>query len=142
VRKNFLKFKSLKSFPEKIFIERSKSISTYRDIKNKDDVYRILKNNNFHFVKPENFGIKDQIKMFYSAKKIVGLHGAGFANICFCNPKTEIIEFKTTTTGMNSGNIALKNDLDYKGIICEASGKYGGQQGQLIVPLEELKNKI
>ena len=80
--------------------------------------------------------------MFYSAKKIVGLHGAGFANICFCNPKTEIIEFKTATTGMNSGNIALKNDLDYKGIICEAIGKSVGQQGQLIVPVEELKNKI
>ena len=42
------------------------------------------------FVKPENYGIKDQIQMFYSAKKIVGLHGAGFANICFCNPKTKI----------------------------------------------------
>ena len=46
--------------------------------------------------------------MFYSEKKIVGLLGAGFANICFCNPKTKIIEFKTNTTGMNSGNIALK----------------------------------
>ena len=142
VRKNFLKFKSSKSFPEKIFIERSKSISTHRNIKNKDEVYKILKENNFDFVKPENYGIKDQIQMFYSAKKIVGLHGAGFANICFCNPKTEIIEFKTISTGMNSGNIALKNDLDYKGIICEAIGKFVGQQGQLIVPLEELKNKI
>ena len=142
LRKNFIKFKSSKSFPEKIFIERSKSISTHRNIKNKEEVYRVLKDNNFYFVKPENFGIKDQIKMFYSAKKIVGLHGAGFANICFCNPKTKIIEFKTNTTGMNSGNIALKNDLDYKGIICEAIGKSVGQQGQLIVPLEELKNKI
>ena len=142
VRKKFLKFKSSKSFPEKIFIERSKSISTHRDLKNKDEVYRILKDKNFHFVKPENFQIKDQIQMFYSAKKIVGLHGAGFANICFCNPKAEIIEFKTITTGMNSGNIALKNDLDYKGIICEAIGKSVGQQGQLVVPLEELKNKI
>lgn len=142
VRENFLKFKSSKSFPEKIFIERSKSISKHRDIKNKDDVYKILKNNNFHFVKPENFGIRDQIKMFYSAKKIVGLHGAGFANICFCNPKTEIIELKTITTGMNSGNIAIKNDLDYKSIICEAIGIIGGSGGKLVVPLEELKNKI
>ena len=105
-------------------------------------IYSILKDNNFRFVKPENFGIRDQIKMFYSAKKIVGLHGAGFANICFCNPKTEIIEFKTITTGMNSGNIALKNDLDYKAIICEAIEIIGGSGGKLIVPLEELKNKI
>ena len=50
--------------------------------------------------------------------------------------------FKTITTGMNSGNIALKNNLDYKGIICEAIDKFGGQQGKLIVPLNELKKMI
>lgn len=142
VRNNFIKFRSTKSFPEKIFIDRSKSISTHRDIKNKEEVYKIFKDNNFDFIRPENYGFKDQIKMFFSAKKIAGLHGAGFANICFCNPKTEIIEFKTIDTGMNSGNIALKNNLDYKGIICEAIDKIGGQQGKLIVPLKELKKKI
>ena len=142
VRKSFLKFKSSQSFPEKIFIDRSSSISSNRDIQNKDEVYTIFKNNNFEFIRPENFNFEDQIKMFFSAKKIAGLHGAGFANICFCNPKTEIIEFKTIDTGMNSGNIALKNNLDYKGIICETIDKFGGQQGKLIVPLDELKKNI
>ena len=142
VRKNFLKYKSSKSFPEKIFIERGKSISVHRNIKNQDEVNKILRDNNYQFIRPEDFGIKDQIKMFFSAKKIVGLHGAGFANICFCEPKTKVIEFKLATTGMNSGNIALKNNLDYKGIVCEAIDKFGGQQGKLIVPLDELKNKI
>lgn len=141
VREKFLQHKSSKSFPDKIFIERSESISYFRDIKNKEEVYQIFKENDFTFIKPENFGFKDQIKMFFSAKKIAGLHGAGFANICFCNPKTKIIEFKTSNTGMNSGNIALKNNLDYKGIICEAIDKFG-QQGKLIVPLEELKKRI
>ena len=142
VREKFLKYKSTASFPEKIFIERSKSISTSRDIKNKEEVYRVFKDNNFSFIKPENYSFRDQIKMFFSAKVIAGLHGAGFANICFCNSKTKIIEFKTKTTGMNSGNIALKTNLEYKDIICEAIDKFGGQQGKLIVPLEELKNKI
>ena len=142
LRKNFLKFKSSKSFGDKIFIDRSKSISTYRDIKNKDEVYKIFKDNDFNFIRPENFGFRDQISIFFSAKKIAGLHGAAFANICFCSPKTQIIEFKTAGTGMNSGNIALKNNLDYKGIICEAINKIGGQQGKLIVPIEELKKNI
>ena len=43
---------------------------------------------------------------------------------------------------MNSGNIALKTNLEYKAIICEAIDKFGGQQGKLIVPIEELKKKI
>ena len=142
LREKFLKHKSSNSFPEKIFIDRPMSISKHRDIKNKDEVYRILKKNDYQFIKPENYGFTDQIKMFFSAKKIAGLHGAGFANICFCNANTKIIEFKTITTGMNSGNIALKNNLDYKGIICEAIDKFGGQQGKLIVPLNELKKMI
>ena len=142
VRNKFLQYRSSNLFPKKIFLERSSSISTSRDIKNKEEVYKILKENNFTFIQPEKFNFKDQIKMFFSANKIVGLHGAGFANICFCNPKTQIIEFKTTTTGMNSGNIALKTKLEYKDIICEATEKFGGQQGKLIVPLEELIKKI
>ena len=142
LREKFLKHKSTNSFPEKIFIDRSESISKHRDIKNKDEVYEILKNHNYQFIKPENYGFRDQIQMFFSAKIIAGLHGAGFANICFCNANTKIIEFKTNTTGMNSGNIALKNNLDYKGIICEAIDKFGGQQGKLIVPLDELKKMI
>ena len=43
---------------------------------------------------------------------------------------------------MNTGNIALKNNLAYKGIVCEAINKIGGQQGKLIVPTEELKKNI
>ena len=142
LRKKFLKYKSSKKFPVKIFMERAEPISTARDIKNKDEVYKILKENNYTFIQPENFEFKDQLQMFFSAEKVAGLHGAAFANICFCNPKTEIIEFKTASTGMNSGNIALKSNLDYKGIICEAIDKFGGQQGKLIIPLDELKNKI
>ena len=39
-------------------------------------------------------------------------------------------------------NIALKNKLDYKGVICEAIDKFGGQQGKLIVPIDQLLEKI
>ena len=142
IRNNFLKYKSSNFFPKKIFIERSKSLSIYRDIKNREEVYKILKDNNYEFVRPEKYNFQDQIQMFFSAEKIVGLHGAAFANICFCKPKTKIVEFKTEYTGMNSGNIAIKNQLEYHGIICEATDKLGGQQGKLIVPLKELVEKI
>ena len=142
IRNNFLKHKSSNFFPKKIFMERSKYLSVHRDIKNKEEVYKILKDNNYEFISPEKYNFQDQIQMFFSAEKIVGLHGAAFANICFCNPKTKIIEFKTESTGMNSGNIAIKNDLEYCGIICEAIDRFGGQQGKLIVPLKELAERI
>ncbi len=142
LRKNFLQFKSSNKFSKNIFIDRSESISKHRRIHNHDEVYDYFKNQEFEFIKPENFSVKDQINMYNSANKIAGLHGAGFANICFCKPNTKIIEFKTVGTGMNSGNIALKNNLDYRGIICEALNKFGGQQGKLIVPIDEIKKNI
>ena len=142
LRKNFLRFKSSTKFSKNIFIDRSESISKYRSIYNHEEVYDYFKKQNFQFIKPENFSFKDQINLYNSAEKIAGLHGAGFANICFCNPGTKVIEFKTSGTGMNSGNIALKNNLDYKGIICDALDKIGGQQGKLIVSLDEIKKNI
>jgi len=142
IRKKFLDQRSSNVFSEKIFIDRAKSISVNRDIVNKDEVYRMFKKNDYQFIKLEEYEIKDQIRIFFSAKKIAGLHGAGFANICFCKPNTKIIEFKTSQTGMDLGNIALKNNLDYKGIVCEAIDSYGSQQGKLVVSLESLKNEI
>ena len=142
IKKKFLQYKSNATFPDKIFIDRPEAISASRDIKNKEEVYKFFKDKKFEFIQPESFSFRDQIQIFFSAKKIAGLHGAGFANICFCRPETEIIEFKTITTGMNSGNIALKTNLNYRGIICDAVNKLGGQQGKLIVPLDQLKNDI
>ena len=142
IRKKFLDQRSSSVFSEKIFIDRAKSTSVNRDIENKDEVYKLFKNNDYQFIKLEEYEIKDQIRIFFSAKKIAGLHGAGFANICFCKPNTKIIEFKTSQTGMDLGNIAFKNNLDYKGIVCEAIDSYGSQQGKLVVSLESLKKEI
>jgi len=142
LRKKFLIHKTSQNFPKKIFIDRSVSISKYRSLSNHNEVYDLFKKFDYHFIQPENYSVRDQINMYNSAEKIAGLHGAGFANICFCKPNTKIIEFKTDGTGMNTGNIALKNNLDYRGIICEAIDKFGGQQGKLIVPLEKIKKYI
>ena len=46
-----------------------------------------------------NFSFVDQVILFNNAKKIVGLHGAAFANLVFCKPKTNIIEMRPDTAG-------------------------------------------
>ena len=35
------------------------------------------------------------MQVFNNADIIVGLHGAAFANLCFCKPSTKIIELKS-----------------------------------------------
>ena len=55
----------------------------------------------------------DQIKYFYNAKKILGLHGAGFANIIFSKPGTNFLELKSNTAGKVCENLAKKCQLNY-----------------------------
>ena len=33
------------------------------------------------------------MELFYAADAVVGPHGAGFAHLAFCNPKTPFLEF-------------------------------------------------
>ena len=60
------------------------------------------------------------MQIFNNADIIVGLHGAGFANLCFCKPSTKIIELKSNTAGKMIENMAAINNLTYKSISCEA----------------------
>ena len=138
LKNKFINYKSVRDFPEKIFIERKNDLNG-RVIENNLELYDLLKKKDFHFIKLEDYDFKDQINIFSTAKIIAGLHGAGFANICFSNQNTQIYEFKTSTTGMLYGNIAIKNSLQYNPIVCETVDKTGAQQGRLIVDLDQLK---
>ena len=78
-----------------IVIDRKESS---RHVNNTDDLVKAIK---IHF--PDNaaniikfsggLSVKDQIKLFQSAKIIIGPHGAGFTNMIFSNPNTHSIEF-------------------------------------------------
>ena len=46
-------------------MERSKYLSVHRDIKNREEVYKILKDNNYEFISPEKYNFQDQIQMFF-----------------------------------------------------------------------------
>ena len=80
----------------------------------------------------------EQVDLFNNANYIIGLHGAGFANLAFCKPGTKVIEFRSSTSGQLYENIAKKNNnikiiqnkrnegvsiCRNKGIV-EAKGKY------------------
>ena len=52
----------------------------------------------FGIFKLSKLNIFDQISLFNSAKLVVGLHGAGFANVMFCKKNTKIGLLATETT--------------------------------------------
>ena len=83
----------------------------------------------------------EEIDLFYNAECIVGLHGAGLANIVFCKPGTKVIELTNITTASMYEIIAKKNNLNYTSIVVETKQSFSSQQGQIHIPVSSL-NKI
>ena len=78
---------------------------------------------------------------FRNADTIVGLHGAGFANLVFCTPSTKIVEIKANPNDIVIKSLANKNNLTYESISCKPEEiKSDNQFGHINVPIEKLKN--
>ena len=80
-------------FNRKIFINREEdSVLEKRKIINNKEVENLLTEHGFKSLTLSNYDFKTQVELFKNAKFIVGLHGAGFANIIFSNPGTKVLE--------------------------------------------------
>ena len=126
LRETFLKRKSKKKFFSKIYIDRSDSLSNLSNLRriiNEDELKSLLIKYNFKFLKLSDFKIQDQIKIFYSAKTIIGNHGAGFTNILFCKRNANIVEFVNPHTSNLTRNICSHLDLNYFKMNCKVVGK-------------------
>jgi len=141
LKKKFLALKSKKKFSERIYIDRGDTDNnnlSSRKINNEIELKKNLKKNHFEFIKLQDKSFEDQLSIFNSAKIVVGLHGAGFANISFCKENTKIIELKSLQTMKVIENIAHNNKLDYCVIKCELENPAEGQSGAINVPVEEV----
>ena len=132
--------------PKKIFIDDSDSSQRKKKLRlmiNGNEVKNFLINEGFESIILGNLHFRDQIKIFNNAEIIIGLHGAGFANICFCKPGTRIIEIKSTKTKQVIENLARTNDLFYKSISCEPTNFVSENSfGQISVSINLLKKII
>jgi capsular polysaccharide biosynthesis protein len=54
-----------------------------RSFVNRDEVEQIAKSRGFDAVMLEDYSFEDQIELFASARVVVGVHGAGLANLVF-----------------------------------------------------------
>jgi len=89
LRKSFLETKN--SSPRKrIFICRQSAKS--RRVVNWRECIEVLDRYGFISIDPASLNLKESISLISSAKIIMGVHGAGLANIIFCPPTATIIE--------------------------------------------------
>ena len=146
LRERFLNVDSKKNLPKKVYIDRSDSNSNHshlRKIKNETEVQEFLIKKGFSIISLSNLSFEDQINLFKNATDIVGLHGAGFANIIFCKSNTKVLELKPIHAGKVIANLANNSYLDYKDISIEPSKHSNfNQQGLIYVPINLLEKKI
>ena len=119
LQKKFIKLKKKISFKKHFFIDRSDSKYMHYKIGNQIEVKKILKKNGFDYIQLSKIDWYKQIYMFNNAKTIIGLHGAGLANLVFCRKNTKIFEILIKNHSQINlyKNISKKIRLNYKKII-------------------------
>ena len=145
LRNRFLKKIRKKYKFDKIYIDRSDSAVNkfFRRIINEKEIINFLINKNFKIIKMSEFSFLDQISIFNNAKYIVGLHGAGFANIVFCKKKTNILEIKPKNAGDIIKNLSLDSDLIYNNInLIPLDKPVERQNGSLYLPVSKLEHYV
>lgn len=73
-----------------IFVDR-KFPTPRRRLANGRVVLPILEKRNIQRVFSEDYTAQEQIMLFHKAPVVVGLHGAGFANLLFCKPGASVV---------------------------------------------------
>jgi hypothetical protein len=138
--------KNISSMPKNFYIDRKDSKSNHnylRKIINENEVKTILNQYNFKTVTLSKLSFIEQVQLFNKAENIVGLHGAGFANLVFCKKNTNVLEIRTNTTGLVIENLANNNHLNFKDITLKPdSNDFNNQLGHIHVPIEILKKKL
>jgi capsular polysaccharide biosynthesis protein len=150
LRDTFINKKLVTDFKEKkkFYIDRSDKSeqNPLRTIDNEDEVKHVLKQKNFTHVKLHEISFKEQVNLFYNAECVVGLHGAGFANLVFSKEGTKVIELRSFTSGDSIKNISRKNNFVYNPIVVESKQTHNTnhpmQQGSHKIPIDDLITKI
>lgn len=123
--RNFLKYKKKFKCKKKIYIDRTDTKSIHNQIINNKELINFLKSKGFEIYKLASLPFNKQIYLFFNAKIIIGAHGAGLANICFCKKKTLIIDLKSKQFKKNQlyKKISKINNLNYLSLICPSNNK-------------------
>lgn len=142
LRSSFLKKSISTKKPIKLFIDRTESIYNHCKLINNEEMTTKLKKEGFKIIQVGKLSFKQQIKLFNNAKIIIGVHGAAFANLIFCKPKTKIIEIKPKNRPNNYKIISKINNLNYKQFVTEIVSNKSSNEGDTYINPKKVINEI
>jgi capsular polysaccharide biosynthesis protein len=139
LRESFIQKSKKINSVDKIFIDRSNSKFKHCQIINYEDTIEFLTSSGFKILKLEELTFVEQISLFNQSKIIIGAHGAGFANLSFCNPGTKIIEIRPANhPNKIYERISFINKLDYD-LYSTIVEKNSNSIGDINVNIDKLK---
>jgi len=128
---------------KKVFIDRTDSTFKHCQIQNESEVSNFLKNKGFTKYQLTKLSFFEQVYLFSNAEVIVGVHGAAFANLAFCKPKTKVIEIRPCIRPNTVyESISYINDLNYQLIQTKKIDENQKRLGDIYLSIKELEQCI
>ena len=124
---------------QRIFVSRALRRER-RPFMNEDECASVLTRHGFRFVHPETLSFDEETKLFASAEIVVGLHGAGLANLLFCpTPSVAVELFPYGFSNPWFAELCAVRGLTYGCLYGERTSGAGLQPTQLPVVIDPLK---
>ena len=145
--------KNYKNKYKKIFVDRDQlklidinnleKYKNYRVLINETEIKNFLLSEGFDIIKPEDYSFEEQVKIFSSAKFIIGLYGAAMMMLSFCKKNTRVLEIKPKLGGNEFKNISKLLKLKHRQINLKPLIKSSTpQNGLLFCPIKKIQNEI
>jgi len=144
LRSTYLPYaKSFKAH-KKVFLDRTDSLNNHCQFKNEKEISEyLIKEKGFVKYQLTKLSFFEKIFLFNNAEIIFGAHGSGFMNLTFCKPLTKVIEVKPVVhPNVVSKRISEINNLNYRLIETKKVDENEKILGDIILPLNELKNNL
>lgn len=97
-----------------------------------------LQGEGWAIVQLEKYSFKEQISLFRNARAVCSIHGAGLANLLWCDKGCKVLELSAANylNGSLEG-LALCLGLDHRFLVFEADSKF-----RITVDLKKFKSAI
>lgn len=103
---------SVSSDYKKIWLSRSGQ--NRRLVINEDKVTKFLIREGFKVVYPENYTVKEQIKIFSNAEIVIAPHGAALTNIMFMKKNSKIMEIRIFSDSVRNSFFTLCSEFGHR----------------------------
>ena len=121
LRESFLGISSIADKSRFVYVSRGDSVNARR-LLNEDSLCKVLESVGFGIFHLSELTFQDQVALFSQAKMVVGVHGAGLANLAFASSGAVVYEIFSDQYKPNMyERISLLVNIEYHRIICEVS---------------------